>query len=299
MEQIGDRTAAALETQNQRLAEVESALSELSEEGQKSQALLAQTQAGVNQLQTVVTEVQGDVKQLQLVATEVQADVRRMDGRLDRSFGANYEAKVGRNIRSILGQQAGIRNSKVMWGLNIRTDQEFEKQVASGPHSIGHPKRHPGQGVRWSRSDHHGRRQRRGPGRRQAGDTQKTDRRTGSGSGRSQQDGRATEETGDPKGSGDGTPPGIGAGKDDRTMPHTILRTTAISVGLFWLTVIVLVIIQSALNAPIAGIKLEAVRLTLVMTFPFTGGLSAAVIGVAFLIARRRGRMKQDSDIPA
>ena len=82
-------------------------------------------------------------------------------------------------------------------------------------------------------------------------------------------------------------------------MPHTILRTTAISVGLFWLTVIVLVIIQSALNAPIAGIKPEAVRLTLVMTFPFTGGLSAAVIGVAFLIARRRGRMNQDSDIPA
>ena len=129
MEQIGDRTAAALEPQNQRLAEVESALSGLSEEGQKSQALLAQTQAGVNQLQTAVTEVQGDVNQLQLVATEVQADVRRMDGRLDRGFGANYGAKVGRNIRSILGQQAGIRNSKVMWGLNIRTDQVFEKQV--------------------------------------------------------------------------------------------------------------------------------------------------------------------------
>ena len=43
MEQIGDRMAAALEPQNQRLAEVESALSGLSEEGQKSQALLAQT----------------------------------------------------------------------------------------------------------------------------------------------------------------------------------------------------------------------------------------------------------------
>ena len=82
-------------------------------------------------------------------------------------------------------------------------------------------------------------------------------------------------------------------------MPNTILRKTATSVGLFWLTVLVLVIIQSALNAPIAGVKPEAVRLTLAMTFLFTGGLSAAIIGVAFLITWRRGGRKQDSDIPA
>ena len=55
-------------------------------------------------------------------------------------------------------------------------------------------------------------------------------------------------------------------------MSHPILRKTAIGVGLFWLAVFLFVIVQSVLNVPIAGIKPEAVRLTLAMTFPFTAG---------------------------
>ena len=82
-------------------------------------------------------------------------------------------------------------------------------------------------------------------------------------------------------------------------MSHPILRKTAIGVGLFWLAVFLFVIVQSVLNVPIAGIKPEAVRLTLAMTFPFTAGISAVVIGVAFLIARSRPKMKQGPDLPA
>ena len=55
--------------------------------------------------------------------------MRRIDGRLDRGFGANYESKVAQNVRSILGQQAGVRNSRVLKGPNLRTDPDFDRQV--------------------------------------------------------------------------------------------------------------------------------------------------------------------------
>ena len=65
-----------------------------------------------------------DVKQL-------QSDVRRIDGRLDRGFGANYEAKVAQNVTSILGQQADVRNSRILKGSSLRTDPDFDRQVES------------------------------------------------------------------------------------------------------------------------------------------------------------------------
>ena len=71
-----------------------------------------------------MAETKADVKQ-------VQSDVRRIDGRLDRGFGTNYEAKVAQNVRSILGQQAGVRSSRVLKGPSLRTDQDFDRQVES------------------------------------------------------------------------------------------------------------------------------------------------------------------------
>ena len=65
-----------------------------------------------------------DVKQL-------RSDVRRIDGRLDRGFETNYEAKVAHNVRSILGQQAGVRNSRVLKGPSLRTDPDFDREVES------------------------------------------------------------------------------------------------------------------------------------------------------------------------
>ena len=159
MSQTGENTARALEAHGQRIEGVESALAELREEGQKTreslgqmlldvkqvQSDMAETKANVKQLQSDMTEVKTDVKQLQSDMTEVKTDVkqlqsdmaetrtdvRRIDGRLDRGFGANYEAKVAQNVRSILGQQAGVRSSRVLKGPSLRTDPDFDQQVES------------------------------------------------------------------------------------------------------------------------------------------------------------------------
>ena len=145
MSQAGENTARALEAHGQRIEGVESALAELWEEGQKTreslgqmlldvkqvQSDMAETKANVKQLQSDMTEVKTDVKQLQSDMAETRTDVRRIDGRLDRGFGANYEAKVAQNVRSILGQQAGVRSSRVLKGLSLRTDPDFDQQVES------------------------------------------------------------------------------------------------------------------------------------------------------------------------
>ena len=149
MSQTGENTARALEAHGQRIEGVESALAELREEGQKTreslgqmlldvkqvQSDMAETKANVKQLQSDMTEVKTDVKQLQsdikTDVAETRTDVRRIDGRLDRGFGANYEAKVAQNVRSILGQQAGVRSSRVLKGPSLRTDPDFDQQVES------------------------------------------------------------------------------------------------------------------------------------------------------------------------
>ncbi len=73
-------------------------------------------------------------------------------------------------------------------------------------------------------------------------------------------------------------------------MSHPVVRKTAITVALVWLTVFLLVVIQSVLNVTIAGVAPEAVRLTLTMTFPFTAGISIAIVGIAYLATRRQPR---------
>ena len=88
-----------------------------------------QVQTDVKQVQTDVKQVQTDVKQVQTDVQDLRTDVRRIDGRLDRGFGTNYEVKIASNIRSILGQKLHIRNSKALKGPNLRTDENFEKDV--------------------------------------------------------------------------------------------------------------------------------------------------------------------------
>ena len=145
MNQAGENTARALEAHGQRIEGVESALAELREEGQKTreslgqvlidvkqvQSDMAETKANVKQLQSDMTQVKTDVKQLQSDMAETRTDVRRINGRLNRGFGTNYEAKVAQNVRSILGQQAGVRSSRVLKGPSIRTDPDFDRQVES------------------------------------------------------------------------------------------------------------------------------------------------------------------------
>ena len=124
IEQIGEKTGSAVETLNLTVKGVEFEVSELREESQKIQAALAQAQTDTNQVKTNVGQLQEDMSQ-------VKIDVRRIDGRLDRGFGTNYEAEVAQNVRSILGQQAGVRNSKVLKGPSVRTDPDFDRQVES------------------------------------------------------------------------------------------------------------------------------------------------------------------------
>ena len=124
MSQAGENTARALEAHGRRIEGVESALAGLREEGQKTRESLGQVLTDVKQVQFGLSETKTDVKQLQF-------DVRRIDGRLDRGFGASYEAKLAQNVRSILGQQAGVRNSNVLEGPSLRTDPDFDRQVES------------------------------------------------------------------------------------------------------------------------------------------------------------------------
>ena len=124
MSQAGENTAKALEAHSRRIEGVESALAELREEVQKTRESLGQVLTDVKQVQSDMAETKTDIKQL-------QSDVRGIDGRLDRGFGANYEAKVAQNVRSILGQQTGVRNSKVLKGPSLRTDPDFDQQVES------------------------------------------------------------------------------------------------------------------------------------------------------------------------
>ena len=131
MSQAGENTAGALEVHGRRIEGVESALAELREEGQRTRESLGQVLTDVKQLRADMTETKADVKQLQSDMTQVKTDVRSIDGRLDRGFGTNYETKVAQNVRSILGQQAGVRSSRVLKGPNLRTDPGFDRQVES------------------------------------------------------------------------------------------------------------------------------------------------------------------------
>ena len=71
-------------------------------------------------------------------------------------------------------------------------------------------------------------------------------------------------------------------------MLHPTVWKTLIGIALFWLAMLLFVVVQSSLNVPIAGVKPEATRLTLIMTLPFTAGASAAIFGITYWTKRRR-----------
>ena len=119
MNQAGENTARALEVHGRRIEGIESALAELREEGQRTRESLGQVLSDVKHLRTDVAETK-----------QLQSDVRRIDGRLDRRFGTNYEAKVTQNVRS----------SRVLKWPSLRTDPDFDRQVESAEASGPSPK---------------------------------------------------------------------------------------------------------------------------------------------------------------
>ncbi len=105
-QQLGEMVADALEAQSQRLGRIEAAQDTMANK--------------LGTLEPAISELRDEQR-------ETRADLRKTDGRLDRGFGANYEAKVTWNVRSLLGQQLGIRNSRVLKGPNLRNDEDLDQ----------------------------------------------------------------------------------------------------------------------------------------------------------------------------
>ena len=79
----------------------------------------------------------------------------------------------------------------------------------------------------------------------------------------------------------------IGAGA---AMSNSVVRGTVWTVAGVWAVLILAVTIQSMLGVTVAGARPEASRLIIMMTLPFTVGMSAVAIGAAMAIGWWRSR---------
>ena len=84
----------------------------------------------------------------------------------------------------------------------------------------------------------------------------------------------------------------IGAGA---AMSNSIVRSTVWTTAGVWAVLILAVIIQSMLGVTVAGASPEASRLIIMMTLPFTVGMSAVAIGAAIAIGWWRSRWRAAS----
>ena len=71
---------------------------------------------------------------------------------------------------------------------------------------------------------------------------------------------------------------------------NSIVRRTVWTVAGVWTVLILAVIIQSILGVTVAGARPEASRLIIMMTLPFTVGMSVVAIGAAVAIGCWRSR---------
>ena len=78
-------------------------------------------------------------------------------------------------------------------------------------------------------------------------------------------------------------------------MSNSIVRRTVWATAGVWAVVILAVIIQSMLGVTVAGASPEASRLTIMMTLPFTVGMSVVAIGAAIAIGWWRSRWRAAS----
>ena len=76
-------------------------------------------------------------------------------------------------------------------------------------------------------------------------------------------------------------------------MSNSIVRRTVWTVAGVWAVLILAVIIQSISGVTVAGARPEASRLIVMMTLPFTAGMSVAAIGAAMVIGWRQSRRRQ------
>ena len=78
-------------------------------------------------------------------------------------------------------------------------------------------------------------------------------------------------------------------------MSNSIVRRTVWTIAGVWAVLILAVIIQSMLGVTVAGAGPEASRLIIMMTLPFTAGMSVVAIGAAMAIGRWRSRWRAAS----
>ena len=81
----------------------------------------------------------------------------------------------------------------------------------------------------------------------------------------------------------------IGAGA---AMSNSIVRRTVWTTAGVWAVLVLAVIIQSVLGVTVAGARPEASRLIIMMTLPFTVGMSVVAIGAAMAIGWRRSHRR-------
>ena len=76
-------------------------------------------------------------------------------------------------------------------------------------------------------------------------------------------------------------------------MSNSIVRRTVWITAGVWGVLILAVIMQSILGVTVAGARPEASRLIVMMTLPFTVGMSVAAIGAAMAIGWWRSRRRR------
>ena len=78
-------------------------------------------------------------------------------------------------------------------------------------------------------------------------------------------------------------------------MSNSIVRSTVWTTAGVWAVLILAVIIQSMLGVTVAGARPEPSRLIIIMTLPFTVGMSVVAIGAAIAIGWWRPRWRAAS----
>ena len=78
-------------------------------------------------------------------------------------------------------------------------------------------------------------------------------------------------------------------------MLNSVVRSTVWTTVGVWAVLILAVTIQSMLGVTVAGARPEASRLIIMMTLPFTVGMSAVAIGAAMAIGRWGSRRRAAS----
>ena len=78
-------------------------------------------------------------------------------------------------------------------------------------------------------------------------------------------------------------------------MSNSIVRRTVWITAGVWAVLILAVIVQSILGVTVGGARPEASRLIIMMTLPFTVGMSVVAIGAAMAIGLWRSRRRAAS----